>query len=113
MADSSTHKDPQTPEQWQLAVDAAQGILATAFIQALGLIEGGPEYNVARCVDVIERGKDMGITPSDDAIREWIGETSNELDVEKVYRVFLKAHEMSGHPDLVVVVPFLTAEEYA
>ena len=113
MTASSPTSEPQTPEQWQLAVDAAQGVLATAFIQALGFVEGGPEYNVARCVDVLERASDMGITPSEDAIREWIGETTNELDTDRVYRVFLKAHEMSGHPDLKTVVPFLTADEYA
>lgn len=111
--ESKTQKEPQTPQEWQVAVDAAQGILATAFIQALGLIEGGPKYNLARCIDVLERGRDMGIEPNETAIQDWIAETTNELDTERVYRVFRKAHEMSGHPDLAVVVPFLVSEEYA
>ena len=107
------NREPQTPQEWQVAVDAAEGVLASEFIRALGFISKGGEFNIARCVDVLERGRDQGIIPSETAIKDWFGETSDEADVEKIYRVFLTAHEMSGHPDLAAVVPFLTAEEYA
>jgi len=100
--------EPHTLGQWQDAVDAAQGCLASELVRALGFTSGGPLVDVARCAQMIEEGRERGVTPSENAIKDWFAETTNELDTERIYRVFLKTHEMSGHPDLASVVPFLT-----
>ena len=105
--------DPRTSEEWQLAVDAAQGCLALEFIRVLGFIEEAGTVDVSRCCEILDRAERSGIVPSVDAIQHFIAETTSEIETERVYRVFLKAHEMSGHPDLASIVPFLTEERFA
>lgn len=61
-------RDPETPEEWQTAVDTAHGLLAVHSARAYGLIAGGPIVDVDRCAEIIRRGADQGITPSVDAI---------------------------------------------
>jgi hypothetical protein len=57
-------RDPKTPEEWQEAVDVAAGVRAIADCKMYGLIEGGPEIDIARCDDILARGRRRGITPS-------------------------------------------------
>jgi hypothetical protein len=56
--------EPRTPEQWQHAVDLAAAARRIEDCRMFGLIEGGPRFDVARCDDILERGKAMGIVPS-------------------------------------------------
>lgn len=107
---SSPFPDPETPEEWQVAVDAAQGVLAVELARLLGLIEGGAA-KPQRCAEVIKRGAEIGITPSDDAVREFVGEIAQGADRERMYRVVTRAFAMSGSPDLAELVPFLAATE--
>jgi hypothetical protein len=56
-------RDPQTPEEWQEAVDAAAGARALADCAMYGLITG-PDVDVARCDNILERGAALGVRPS-------------------------------------------------
>jgi hypothetical protein len=56
--------DPQTPAEWQQAVDAAAGLRAIEDCRMYGLITGGPKGNPERCDEILDRGAELGITPS-------------------------------------------------
>jgi hypothetical protein len=64
--------DPQTPAEWQDAVDAAHAALALESARMYGLVEGGPQVNVDRCVEIVDAGKERGVTPRDDAVERFI-----------------------------------------
>jgi hypothetical protein len=49
--------EPQTPEQWQAAIDSAQLFLAVGSARQYGLIETHIRIDVARCVRLLGRGK--------------------------------------------------------
>jgi len=57
-------RDPKSTAEWQEAVDAAAGLRALADCKMYGLIEGGPEIDVARCDEILERGRARGVRPS-------------------------------------------------
>ena len=57
-------KWPKTPREWQEAVDAAAAARAVADCKMYGLIEGGPEINVARCDQILDAGRARRIFPS-------------------------------------------------
>lgn len=67
-------QDPQTPEEWQSAVDAAQIALTVEASRVYGLVEGGPVVNVARCLAIIEQGGERGILPdvTDEKLRDFL-----------------------------------------
>lgn len=57
-------KEPVTPQEWQLCVDAAEFFLAVDSCRQYGLLTGGPGVNVERCVGILERGKALGYKPA-------------------------------------------------
>jgi len=57
---------------------------------------------------MIQEGAKHGIEPNQDAIREYIGEASDETDRERLHRVVKSALRMSGNPELSSIVPFLS-----
>lgn len=57
-------KRPQNRTEWQDAVNAAAGCRALADCHMYGLITGGPQINVARCDEMLEQGRRLGIHPS-------------------------------------------------
>lgn len=63
---------PKTPQQWQIAVDAAKGALALHDARLYGLVTGGPTVNVERCLALLEAGKEKGIRPRADAVERFI-----------------------------------------
>ena len=64
----SNKTDPKTPQQWQCAVDAAQGLLYLDSARKYGLVTGGPaNINIERCEEILRRGAEMGIWPAPDA----------------------------------------------
>lgn len=66
--------DPTTPEEWAVAVDAADFCLLIDTMQQYGLITGGEAVNVERCTQILERGADRGIFPTPPGRRRaWIG----------------------------------------
>lgn len=54
-------QDPETPEEWQAAVDMAHFYLCLDAARRYGLISGGPEIDVDRCEDILERGQARGV----------------------------------------------------
>lgn len=65
-------RDPKTREEWQNAVDAAEGAITLESARAYGLVRGGPGVNVARCEEILAAGKLRGIKPSPDAIERFV-----------------------------------------
>lgn len=65
-------QDPETPKQWQTAVDGAAGALALHAARLYGLVQGGPQVHVRRCLEILEQGKARGITPRADAIKRFV-----------------------------------------
>lgn len=66
-------KDPETLEEWQAAVDAADALLHLDAAQLDGTIRGGPDVDVARCWDLIYRAEELhGIVPMTDAVERLV-----------------------------------------
>lgn len=57
-------KEPQTPEEWQQAVDVAAGARCIADCKMYGLIAGGPRIDIERADNLLARGREQGIEPS-------------------------------------------------
>lgn len=79
--------DPKTPAEWQEAVDAAAACRAIADCKMYGLLEGGPEINVARCDEILGRGRRRGVHPSSsvrelalEMVRQVNGGAKNDAD---------------------------------
>lgn len=66
--------EPQTPEEWQNAVDAAHGALLTDSAHKYGLVSGGPTVIVSRCEEILARGKELGVEPSSDSAERYVRE---------------------------------------
>jgi hypothetical protein len=60
-------QEPDTKGEWQDAVDAAFAVLVADRARQYGLVRGGPVANVARCREILGRGKKLGILPRKDA----------------------------------------------
>jgi hypothetical protein len=56
--------DPHTSAEWQEAVDAAAGLRMIAACKMYGLLDGGPEIDVARCDKLLKAGAARGVRPS-------------------------------------------------
>ena len=68
-----TAREPETPEEWQAAVDAAQCVLLIDSAKQYGLITGGPRFDLDRAHDLITRGRALGYTPAADLLTDWKG----------------------------------------
>jgi hypothetical protein len=64
-----TKRDPQTPKEWQEAVDTAAGLRALHDVQLYGLIDGISDVNLKRCAYILEQGANRGIQPSKPALQ--------------------------------------------
>jgi hypothetical protein len=65
---------PQSPDDWQNAVDAAQGILELDAMKQHGLIKGGPQCDAYRCLAFLAVAKALGYTPAADACEQLMNE---------------------------------------
>ena len=68
MSDVDAPQLPQSPEEWQEAVDLAHGFIAIESARAYGLVQGGPRCDVGRCEEILTRGADRGYTPGPKAL---------------------------------------------
>lgn len=75
---------PKTPKQWQDAVDAAQACIVLANARLYGLVIGGFEVRVSRCLEILAQGKAKGILPSADAIERFVTERLSNDALELV-----------------------------
>jgi hypothetical protein len=57
-------RDPETPAEWQEAVDAAEFFLRLDSGRQYGVLTGGPKVNCDRAVRILERGKARGYFPA-------------------------------------------------
>ena len=57
-------KQPQTLEEWQQVYDLAYTCVALEKCRSLGLINGGPAAEPARCLEILMRGKELGLHPT-------------------------------------------------
>lgn len=60
--------DPETLEEWQEAADLSEVLLTIEDARIHGLITGGPEVDLDRCRELLDRALELGITPSPDAV---------------------------------------------
>ena len=58
-------RDPQTPQEWQEAVDAARYGLLVDAAEQYGLVTG-PVFDIERCMELLRRGEELGYTPKSD-----------------------------------------------
>ena len=75
-------ENPSTPEDWQDAIDAAEGALTLHSARHYGLVTGGPTVHVERCVEILREGEARGIRPSHDAVERFVAEllAAHELE---------------------------------
>src|SRR6267143_6720679 len=59
-----TMQDPQTPAEWQEAVNLARFLLDLEDCKSYGLLAGGTTTKIARCEELVKRGKDLGFHPA-------------------------------------------------
>lgn len=72
----SSPKEPKTDTEWQEAVNLADMHLKIHDAKLYGLVEGGPEIDQARCLDVLARGRSRGTFP------KWIDDDMQRLLAE-------------------------------
>jgi hypothetical protein len=65
-------RDPETPAEWQDAVNAAEACLLIDSARQYGLITGGPGVDVDRCVQIVDRGRAQQIVPQRDGVEDQI-----------------------------------------
>ncbi len=64
----SPHKDPETPKAWQDSVDYANGALMFEKFRMCGMFESDLNIPIDRCIEILERGKELGYSPSNQSI---------------------------------------------
>jgi hypothetical protein len=57
-------RDPETPAEWQEAVDGAHFLRCLADCQMYGLITGAENVNIERCDEILDRGAKLGYKPN-------------------------------------------------
>lgn len=75
--------DPTTPKEWQEAVDAAHFFIALDSARQYGLVKGGPNADLERCEEILQRGREQGITPQSDALDRGVAELLAEQKKKK------------------------------
>jgi hypothetical protein len=56
-------RDPETQAEWQQAADTASLLLALRSAEMYGLITGVPMINSARCDQILDDAKALGVFP--------------------------------------------------
>ena len=57
-------RNPETVEEWQEAVDAAEFFLTMDSARQYGLVQTDMRVNAERCEELLRRGKERGIVPA-------------------------------------------------
>ncbi len=63
---------PETPEEWQAAVDETHVLLDIERLRQEGLIEGGPDINVELCQEILNLGLALGYVPNEESFHDVI-----------------------------------------
>jgi hypothetical protein len=56
-------RNPRNQREWREAVEAAHSLMCLDAARQYGLVEGGPEIDVGRCIEILEDGRALGIVP--------------------------------------------------
>ncbi len=80
MGRRARQQDPQTRGEWQDAADAARVLLTIDAARQYGLIEGGPECDQERCVEILRLAKRRRITPREGCIERGIAELLQQAE---------------------------------
>lgn len=75
--------DPQTPEQWQEAMDAAHAVVLVEAARRLGFIAGGPTVNLERCAEILAGGKDRGYSAERTGVYDFLFQTGAAAEVHE------------------------------
>lgn len=76
-------RDPETPDEWQEAVNAAEAMLELESAKLYGLITGGPAIDVARCEQIMQAGITRKVLPDKVAVRAFLDALIDELNGER------------------------------
>lgn len=69
--------DPINDVEWQEACDAAHGALILDSARKYGFVTGGPEIDVPRCEEIINRAlTEHGISPSQTSVEDFLDQLS-------------------------------------
>lgn len=60
--------EPQTPEEWQTAVELADYYLRLDAERQYGLVFGGQAVDVDRCAEILQLGESIGVIPRPDSV---------------------------------------------
>lgn len=56
-------RNPTTSGEWQQAVNLASALLLIDSAKQYGLVHGGPEIDVPRCEELLQRGRELQVLP--------------------------------------------------
>lgn len=70
-------QSPQTPAEWQAAVDLAYACLLLDRARQFGLVTALPRVNVPRCEEVLALGRARGFEPANEAVDRLLAEVKN------------------------------------
>jgi hypothetical protein len=80
-------KDPETPEQWQAAVDMIVALLYMDSSQSVGLAA----VNVQRCAEILHQAKALGYKPSE----RHVARLSASVSGSRALLAEVDAHQLS------------------
>lgn len=100
--------DPQSPEQWREAVTAAHAMLMLSDARDFyGLVTGGPPVKRERCLEIIERGRELGYEPDEDDARNWLAQYNVESHALNRANVTRRIAGLSPLPDADIATPLV------
>lgn len=100
--------DPQTPEQWKEAVTAAYAmVLLSDARDFYGLVSGGPPVNRERCIEILERGSELGYEPDEDEAQAFLASYNLEAHALRRANVTRRIAGLSPISDAEVAVPLV------
>jgi hypothetical protein len=75
-------QNPETAEEWQEAVNGAQFYLGVDSCRQYGLLKGGPQINVGRCIQILRRGRRKGYLPApfEELVRMYVNSEGDEIE---------------------------------
>lgn len=84
---NDTHyKDPIGPVEWQEAVDAAEAARLEHAGYVRGLRTAIPPINIARCLDILRRGRAIRVFPAAERVERMLDEFKRAYILEKPRR---------------------------
>lgn len=65
----SKFRSPESPEEWQNAVNIAEALIGVELGRQYGVFSGGPRVDVVRCLDFVGTAVRMGIVPQEEEVQ--------------------------------------------